>query len=49
MIRDAYTQNIEYELDANGQAMIGFKGLRIKVLNATNLNIEYQVTRDFTS
>ncbi|NOQ13356.1 MAG: hypothetical protein GQ583_02590 [Methyloprofundus sp.] len=49
MIRDAYTQNIEYELDANGQAMIGFKGLRIKILNATNLNIEYQVTRDFIS
>jgi len=47
MIRDAYTQNIEYELDENGEAMIGFKGLRIKVLKATNFDITYKVLHDY--
>jgi hypothetical protein len=47
IIRDAYTQSIEYELDKNGKAIIGFKGLRIKVLKATNLKITYQVISDF--
>ncbi|QSZ41363.1 hypothetical protein GJV85_04330 [Sulfurimonas aquatica] len=47
MIRDSFTQNIQYELNENGKAMIGFKGLRIKVLKATNLDIEYQVIKDY--
>ena len=47
MIRDAFTQTIQYELDEKGEALIGFKGLRIKVLKATNLDIEYQVIKDF--
>lgn len=47
MIRDSYTQNIEYELDSNGEALIGFKGIRIKVLSATNLTIKYKVLKDF--
>ena len=47
MIRDAYTQSIEYELDSNGEALIGFKGLRLKVLSATNLSIKYSVIEDF--
>ena len=47
LIRDAYTQNIQYELDENGEAMIGFKGLRIKVLKATNFNITYVVLKDY--
>lgn len=47
MIRDAYTQSIEYELDSNGETLIGFKGLRLKVLNATNLSITYSVIEDF--
>lgn len=47
VIRDAYTQNVEYELNDNGEAMIGFKGLRVKVVEATNLNITYQVIHDF--
>ena len=47
MIRDSYNQNIEYELDSNGEALIGFKGIRIKVLSATNLMIKYKVLNDF--
>lgn len=47
IIRDAFTQNIQYELDDNGEAMIGFKGLRIKVLKATNFDITYQVIKDY--
>lgn len=47
LIRDAYTQNIQYELDNNGEAIIGFKGLRIKVLKATNLDITYKVLKDY--
>ena len=47
IIRDAFTQNIQYELDKNGEALIGFKGLRIKVLKATNLDITYKVISDY--
>lgn len=47
IIRDSYTQNIQYELDSDGEAIIGFKGLRIKVLQATNLDITYQVIHDY--
>lgn len=47
MARAAFTQNIEYELDADGTAIIGFKGLRIKVLKATNMDIEYKVLKDY--
>jgi len=47
MIRPAYTQNIQYELDENGEAEIGFRGLRIKVLKATNFEITYKVMKDF--
>ena len=47
MIRDAFSQNIEYELDNNGEGEIGFKGLRIKVLKATNLTITYKVKSDY--
>lgn len=47
IIRNAFTQNIQYEIDSNGEAMIGFKGLRIKVLKATNTDITYQVIKDF--
>jgi len=47
MARPAFTQNIEYELENNGTAIIGFKGLRIKVLKATNLDITYKVIHDY--
>ncbi|MDC0611159.1 hypothetical protein OAP63_10495 [Vibrio sp.] len=47
MARPAFTQDIEYELDQDGQTIIGFKGLRIMVHKATNLNIEYTVLHDY--
>lgn len=47
IIRDSFTQTIQYELDSKGEAMIGFKGLRIKVLKATNSEITYKVLKDF--
>ena len=47
MARPAYTQNIEYELENDGTAMVGFKGLRIKVLKATNMDITYKVIKDY--
>ncbi len=46
-IKEGFTQNIQYELDENGEALIGFKGLRIKVLRATNFDIIYQVISDY--
>lgn len=47
IIRDAFTQNIEYELNPDGEAMVGFRGLRIKVLKATNFDITYKVIKDY--
>jgi hypothetical protein len=47
VIRDAFTQTIDYELDEYGKAIIGFMGLRIKVEKATNLEIHYIVLNDF--
>ena len=47
MARLAFTQDIEYELDKNGETIVGFKGLRIKVIKATNINITYSVIQDY--
>lgn len=47
MARPAFTQNIEYELDNDGKTLIGFKGLRIKVEKATNVDITYKVIKDY--
>jgi len=47
LIRDAFTQTINYTLDKNGTAIIGFKGLRIEVLKATNMEITYKVVKDY--
>lgn len=47
MARAAFTQDIEYELEKNGGSIIGFKGLRVKVLKATNTNITYSVLQDY--
>lgn len=47
MARPAFTQDIEYQLEANKPTVIGFKGLRIKVIKATNLDITYSVVKDF--
>ncbi len=47
MARPAFTQDIEYELDKNGEAIVGFKGLRIKILKASNMDITYSVIQDY--
>jgi len=45
--RPAFTQDVEYQLNTDGTATLGFKGLRIEVLTATNTNITYKVTHDY--
>lgn len=45
--RPAFTQDIEYELESDGTATIGFKGLRIKIIKATNVDIEYAITKSY--
>lgn len=47
MARPAFTQDIEYELEKDGTAIIGFKGLRIQVLKATNTDVTYKVVKDY--
>lgn len=47
MIRPAFEQIIEYELEEQGNTIIGFKGLRIDVVKATNLDITYKIVRDY--
>jgi hypothetical protein len=44
--RPAFTQDLQYDL-AEGN-IIGFKGLRIRVINASNTKIEYEVQSNFT-
>lgn len=48
MARPAFTQDITYELKSNNTATIAFKGLRIKVLNATGANIKYVIEKPFS-
>lgn len=45
--RPAFTQDIEYELEKDGTTVIGFKGLRVEVLKATNMDITYKVVKDY--
>ena len=47
MSRPAFTQDIEYELEGNKPTIIGFKGLRIEVIKASNQNITYSVIKDY--
>ncbi|MFZ3052287.1 MAG: hypothetical protein WA099_02685 [Sulfuricurvum sp.] len=47
MARPAFTQDIEYELNKSGDTIVGFKGLRIKILKATNMDITYSVIQDY--
>ncbi|MGZ8545817.1 MAG: hypothetical protein ACXWVU_00350 [Sulfuricurvum sp.] len=47
MARPAFTQDIDYELNKNGDTIVGFKGLRIKVIKATNMDITYSVIQDY--
>jgi len=45
--RPSFTQEIEYQLNGSGQAMIGFKGIKIKVLRATNMSIKYKIIQEY--
>jgi hypothetical protein len=47
MARPAFTQDIDYELNDDGSATIGFKGLRIEVIKATNMELKYKVIKDY--
>ncbi|MFA6191286.1 MAG: hypothetical protein WC665_02940 [Sulfurimonas sp.] len=47
MSRPTFTQDVEYELDNNDTALVGFKGLRIEVLKATNLDMTYKIVQDY--
>jgi hypothetical protein len=47
MARPAFTQDIDYELNADGSTTIGFKGLRIEVIKATNMELTYKVIKDY--
>jgi hypothetical protein len=43
--RSAFTQDVQYDLSESD--IIGFRGLRIKIINATNTTIEYIVLNYF--
>ena len=45
MARPSFTQELVY--DINESNIIGFRGLRIEVLNTTNTNIEYRILSYF--
>lgn len=45
--RPNFTQDIEYEYSEDSKTIIGFKGLRIEVINAGNQTITYKVLNDF--
>lgn len=45
MARPAFNQELQYDL--NDSNIIGFKGMRIEVLKATNTNITYKILNSF--
>ena len=47
--RPAFTQDVSYELASDGTGVIGFKGLRIKVLKATGHDLQYVLEQPMPS
>lgn len=47
MARPAFTQDISYDLEVDGTAIVAFKGMRVKVLKASGSSITYQVLKPF--
>ena len=47
--RPAFTQDVSYELEADGTAIIGFKGMRLKVLRASGQSLEYVLEKPIPS
>ena len=45
MMRPAFTQDIQYDLKESN--IIGFKGVRIEIIEATNRHIKYKVLNSF--
>ncbi|OIQ22010.1 MAG: hypothetical protein BM557_01130 [Flavobacterium sp. MedPE-SWcel] len=45
MARAAFTQDLQYDLSESN--IIGFKGMRIKVLKTSNINIDYVINKKF--
>jgi len=45
MARPAFSQDVQYDLREG--STVGFKGARIEVLDATNVNIKYRVLSHF--
>ena len=45
MARTAFSQEAQYDLSASN--IIAFKGAQLKILNATNESIEYEVLSHF--
>jgi hypothetical protein len=43
--RPAFTQDVSYELDADGTGLIAFRGLRIQIIKATREGITYIVQK----
>jgi len=45
MIRPAFSQELTYDLDEGSE--IGFRGVRIEILDATNITLTYRVNKSF--
>ncbi|MFC1708823.1 hypothetical protein ACFL2J_02010 [Candidatus Omnitrophota bacterium] len=45
MLRPAFSQEIQYDL--NESKTIGFKGVRVEIIEATNTNLRYKVLKSF--
>lgn len=45
MARPAFTQELQYDLSESN--IIGFKGMRIEILNTSNIEIEYKILSEF--
>lgn len=49
LARPAFTQELTYEAESGGAAVVGFRGMRIKVLKADNEKITYVVERGLSN
>ena len=45
LVRDAFTQEVQYDLELS--SVIGFKGVRLEIIEATNSEITYRVKNHF--
>jgi hypothetical protein len=47
MARPAFTQDILYDLEPDGTALVVFRGLQVKILKAASAELDYVVLSDF--